>query len=83
MMKRLYALSKKCENRFGIRAEYLCLFLSIAIWLLIGMLAAFAFGEFCGLTHVRRVEMMRTLGPVSGVSIGYIYGMVWLMRHAV
>lgn len=82
MMKRLYALSKKCEENFGISAEYLCLFLSIVVWLLIGVAAAFVFSEFCRFEPARGLEMMKTMGSICGISVGYVYGLIWLMRHA-
>ena len=82
MMKRLYAVSKKCEQRFGVRAEFLCLFLSVALWLAAGAAAAFLFGRLWGLTYTHQAEMMKTMGSMCGISFGYVYGMVWLMRHA-
>lgn len=81
MMRKLYMISKKCEEKAGINAAYLSLFLSIVTWLLIGVIVAFLIGKIGGFDEGQCAEMMKNLGSVFGILIGYVYGFIWLMNH--
>lgn len=80
-MKRIYRFCKKVEYVFRISAEPLAICINVIFWFAIGMAIATGYGLLLQKSSELISSYQVTLGALLSLVIGYIGGLLWLVRN--
>lgn len=80
-MKRIYRLCKKAEHVLRISAEPLAICINVIFWFAIGIAIASGYGLLLQKSDEIISSYQITLGALLSLVIGYIGGLLWLVRN--